>query len=148
MEPLTVLASTVVALVFAGVFEGLGQDLQKQLITTIREKFKASGTEGALRRAEAKPTESNVVVVEAELLTQMTEDQLFAKRLAEFVHELEAAGAIHQVMARGVKATNLETRDMAQKARGSSINQVMGSDLEASGDVKLGNLTQEGNNNE
>lgn len=148
MEPLTVLATSVAAMIFTGVFEGLGQDLQKQLISIVREKFKASETEKLLKRAEDKPTKSNISVVEAELVTQMAEDKFFAENLVKVVNELEAVRVVHQAMASHIKSNNLETEDMTQRARGDSISQLMGTGLEVSEDIKFGNLTQEGNSNE
>jgi len=93
-------------------------------------------------RAENKPTQSNIAIVEAELVAQMTEDELFARKLHELVKQLEKLGATRQVMLSDIKANKLEVEgDMNQKGGG---EQIMATNLEISGDVKfVGNLTQD-----
>ncbi|MBW4431980.1 MAG: hypothetical protein KME28_09685 [Pelatocladus maniniholoensis HA4357-MV3] len=151
MEPLVTIATVIVTLIFNGVFEGLGQDIEKgttakitQLIAIIREKFKASETEVLLTRAEKQPTELNIAAVKTELVTQMSEDKVFAQKLADLLRELESNKIIRHVMASNIKAKSLEAKDMHQIATsGSSVELIMGCGLEIEGDVKFGNLTQE-----
>jgi hypothetical protein len=153
METITAIASTIATLIFGEALKEGGKTLGKstsdkvtQLVTTIHQRFKESGTEGLLTRTEKQPTESNIAIVEAELITQMNDNEIFAMQLKELVKQLEQVGITHQVMASGIKADTLEVKgDMTQKAsKGGSIEQVMFADLEIDGDVKLdGNLTQE-----
>lgn len=152
MEPITVVASTIVTLLFSEAFKEGGKALGKgvsdqlaQLISIIHQRFQRSGIEGLLIRAEKQPTESNVAIVEAELVTQMTDDETFTSQLEKLVREFEQAGITRQVMVNGIKANNIEIDIMTQKAnKGRSVDQVMGTNLEVGGDVKFGNLTQEG----
>jgi hypothetical protein len=153
MEPITTIAATIATLIFGEALKEGGKALGKsasekiaQLVTTIRERFKESGTEGLLTRAEKQPTESNIAIVEAELVTQMSDDATFTEQLENLVKQLEQAGVTRQVMVSGINANTLEVKgDMIQKSsKDGSVDQVMGSDLEIDGDVKFGgNLTQE-----
>jgi hypothetical protein len=153
MEPITVIASTIATLIFGEALKEGGKALGKsasekiaQLVTTIRERFKESGTEGLLTRAEKQPTKSNIAIVEAELVTQMSDDAIFTKQLEDLVKQLAQASVTRQVMVSSINANTLEVKgDMIQRSsKGGSVDQVMGSDLEIDGDVKFGgNLTQE-----
>jgi putative protein kinase ArgK-like GTPase of G3E family len=90
MEPVTVIASTIATWILNGFFAKGGEDL----MTAIREKFKQQGTEGLVTRAENKPTESNVQILEAELVTQMDEDKDFEKKVRELVEQLKKEGVL------------------------------------------------------
>ncbi|NEQ28982.1 MAG: hypothetical protein F6K28_60585 [Microcoleus sp. SIO2G3] len=70
----------------------------------------------------------------------MTEDQAFANHLSELVKQLESAGVIRQVMARGIEAKgNLELEDATQEA--TQGKQEMATELKGK-DIKLKNLNQ------
>ena len=151
MEPVTLTAATIATLFFSeAAKEGgksLGSGVSKavsQLVAIVKNKFRASGTEGVLARAEKQPTEANVDRVKAELAAQMEEDAGFAAELKELLAQLEAAGVVRQVMASGIAiAGDLEAEDMSQKAsRGSSAEQEMLTDVQAQ-NIRLGNLSQE-----
>jgi hypothetical protein len=152
MDPITAVASTIVTLIFSEAFKEGGKSLGKgvsahvaQLIHIIHQTFQKAGTEGVLTRAERQPTESNIAIVEAELVTLMEEGKTFARQLEESAKRFEQAGITRQVMVSGIKANNIEVENMTQKAnRGGMVDQVMGNDLEAVEDIRLGNLTQEG----
>lgn len=151
MEPITLTAATIATLFFSeaakegGKLLGTGASkLVSQLITAVRNKFKVSGTEGLLNRAEKQPTEANVNSVKAELAAQLEEDAGFAAELKELLAQLEAAGVVRQVMASNIEVSgDLEAEDMSQKAsRGSSVEQDMLTDVKAQ-NIRLGNLSQE-----
>lgn len=96
MEPITTVAGTIAALILSEAFKESGKSLGKgasekitQLFKVIREKLKLAGTEGLLTRVEKQPTEPSVAILEAEIVTQMTEDQIFTKRLVELVKQLQ-----------------------------------------------------------
>ncbi|WP_228059794.1 hypothetical protein [Plectonema radiosum] len=110
----------------------------------IREKFKVVGTEGLLTRTQNKPTESNKSIFQAELETQISEDETFAHQIRESIKQLESTGVIRQVMASNIELSgDLEAEDMNQKATfGSSVEQEMLKDIKAQ-NIKLGNLSQE-----
>ncbi|MDJ0620650.1 MAG: hypothetical protein QNJ63_28605 [Calothrix sp. MO_192.B10] len=150
MEAITAIATTITTLIFGEALKEGGKALGKsasdkiaQLVTNIRQRFKESGTEGLLTRAEKQPTESNIAIVEAELITQMNENEAFVSHLKELLQQLEKLGVNRQEMVSGVRANSLEVKgDMTQEtSKGGS--QVMATDLDIAGDVKIdGNLTQ------
>jgi ubiquinone biosynthesis protein UbiJ len=152
MEAIATLATAITTLIFSEAFKEGGKVLGKgaaekmgELVTTIRQKFKASGTEVLLTRAEKQPTESNIATVKAELITQMNEDNDWVRHLENLQKQLEAIGVTRQVMLTGITADSLEfTGDMSQKSNQRGT-QIMASDLKINGDVKLsGNFKQEG----
>jgi len=115
-----------------------------QIITAIREKFKTAGTERLLTQAQNQPTESNKSVFQAELETQMNEDETFANKLRELVKQLQVDERVRQVILSGIELSgDLEAEDITQKSmRGGSVKQEMLKDIKAQ-NIKLGNLTQE-----
>ncbi len=148
---LVTLATAITTLIFSEALKEGGKTLGKgvsehiaRLVTVIREKFKAVGTEGLLTRAQNQPTESNKSIFKAELETQINEDETFANHLKELVNQLESSEIIRQVMASGIEISgDLEAEDMSQKAtRSSSVQQEMLKDVKAQ-NLKLGNLSQE-----
>lgn len=151
MEPIVVVAATISTLFFSeAAKEGgksLGADTSKlisHLITAVRNKFKAAGTEGLLARTEKQPTEANMTLVQGELVAQMEEDRAFATQLQKLLAQMETAGIVQQVMASGIEvASDLEAEDMSQKAsRGGSVEQEMLTNVKAQ-NIRLGNLSQE-----
>lgn len=153
MEPITAVASAVVTLLFSEAFKEGGKALGKgmsdrvaQLISIIHQKFQKAGTEGLIARAEKQPTESNIAIVEAELVTQMEDDKTFADQLEKLLEQSEHTGVTRQVLASGIEASKVEVGNMTQKAKqGRSVDQIMGSNLKIDGDVKFGDLNQEVN---
>jgi hypothetical protein len=151
MEPITVVAATIATLFFSEAAKEGGKSLGtgasklvSQLMTTVRNKFRAAGTEGLLARTENQPTEANMTLVQGELVAQMKEDGEFATQLQELLSRLEAAGVVRQVMASGIEvAGDLEAGDMSQKAnRSGSVEQEMLTNVKAQ-NIRLGNLSQE-----
>ncbi len=151
MELITLTAGAIATLFFSeAAKEGgksLGAGVSKtvtQLVAAVKNKFKASGTEGVLARAEKQPTEVNVDRVKAELAAQMEEDAGFAAELKDLLAQLESAGVVRQVMASSIELTgDFEAEDMVQEAgRGSLVEQEMLTDVKAQ-NIRLGNLSQE-----
>jgi hypothetical protein len=150
MEPVT-LAVTVATLFFSEALKEGGKTLGKgvsdqatKLIHTVRDKFKASGTEGLLNRAELNPTQKHIDTVQDELATQMEEDNGYAAELQNLVNQLKAAGVVRQVMASGLEVEEtLEAGDMTQTASGrTEVEQHMVTDVQAK-NIKIGDMTQE-----
>jgi hypothetical protein len=155
MEPVTLTAATIATLLFSeAVKEGgksLGAAVSKvlgQLMAIVRQRFKAGGTEGLLARAEKQPTAANINLVQAELVAQMSEDEGFAAQLQDLLAQLEAAGAVRQVMASGIEVTgDFEAKEMRQKTGqqedgAGSIEQEMLTNVKAQ-NIRLGKLSQE-----
>lgn len=150
VEPLT--AAVIVTLFFSEAIKEGGKALGKgvadkftELVNTIREKFKAEGTEGLLKRAESDPTEKNKEKLQDELQTQMDADEAFANKLKELVQQLQAQDErIRQVVLSEIELTgNLTAKDINQKAtRSGSVEQEMLKQVKA-GNIDVGNLNQE-----
>ncbi len=150
VEPLT--AAVIVSLFFSEAVKEGGKALGKGatdtftlLINTIREKFRAEGTEGLLKRAENDPTQANKTNLQNELQTQIDADEAFANKLKELVQQLQAQDErIRQVVLSGIELSgDLKAKDISQKAtRDGSVEQEMLKQVKAT-NIELGNLTQE-----
>ncbi|MGI2909588.1 hypothetical protein [Tolypothrix sp. VBCCA 56010] len=150
VEPLT--AAVIVSLFFSEAIKEGGKALTKgavdtftQLVNTIREKFKAEGTEGLLTRAENQPTEANKTKLQDELQTQIDADEAFAQKLKDLVALLQAQDAtIRQVVLSEIELSDdLKAKDINQKAtRDGSVNQEMIKGVKAKS-IDVGNLNQE-----
>ncbi|MEH1787283.1 MAG: hypothetical protein V7L23_17315 [Nostoc sp.] len=150
VEPLT--AAMIVSLFFSEAIKEGGKALGKGaadtftlLIKTIREKFKAEGTEGLLTRAQNQPTEVNKTKLQDELQAKIDADEAFAQKLKELVEQLQAQDErIRQVVLSEIELTgDLKAKDISQKAtRGISIKQEMLKQVKAQ-NIELGNLNQE-----
>jgi beta-phosphoglucomutase-like phosphatase (HAD superfamily) len=153
MEAIAAIAATITTLIFDEALKECGKALGKstsaktaQLVTTIHQRFKESGKEGLLARAEEQTTESNIAIVEAELITQMSDDQAFVRQLEERLKDLGLASFTRQAMVSYIKANTIEVKgNLTQRAsKASSANQVMGIELEVYRNVKFdGNLIKE-----
>jgi hypothetical protein len=150
VEALT--AAVIVSLFFGEAIKEGGKALGKSasdtftlLINTIREKFKAEGTEGLLTRAQNQPTEVNKAKLQDELQTQMDADEAFANKLKELVQQLQAQDErIRQVVLSEIELSgDLKAKDISQKVtRDGSVEQEMLKHVKAT-NIELGNLTQE-----
>lgn len=150
VEPLT--AAVIVSLFFSEAIKEGGKALGKGaadtftlLINTIREKFKAEGTDGLLTRAQNQPTEVNKTKLQDELQTQIDADEAFAQKLKELVEQLQAQDeSIRQVVLSEIELTgDLKAKDITQKAgRGGSVEQEMLKGVKAA-NIDVGNLNQE-----
>ncbi|KAB8318271.1 hypothetical protein SD81_017120 [Tolypothrix campylonemoides VB511288] len=149
-EPLT--AAVIVSLFFSEAIKEGGKALTKgvtdtfaQLVNTIREKFRAEGMEGLLKRAENDPTQKNKEKLQDELQTQMDADEAFTSKLKELVQQLKAQDErIRQVVLSEIELTgDLKAKDIKQKAtRDGSVEQEMVKGVKAQ-NIDLGNLNQE-----
>jgi len=149
-EPLT--AAVIVSLFFSEAIKEGGKALTKgvtdtfaQFVNTIREKFRAEGMEGLLKRAENDPIEKNKEKLQDELQTQMDADEAFTNKLKELVQQLQAQDErIRQVVLSEIELTgDLKAKDIKQKAtRDGSVSQEMVKGVKAQ-NIDLGNLNQE-----
>jgi hypothetical protein len=151
MEPAT-LAVAVATLFFSEALKEGGKALGKsaselatKLIQTVRGKFKASGTEGVLTRAEHNPTQKHIDTVQDELATQIEEDEGYAAQLQDLVNQLKAAGVVRQVMASSLEVEEtLEAGSMTQTASdGADVEQYMLTDVKAKNIKIIGDMKQE-----
>ena len=156
VEPLSVVAGAVNTLIVPKVLEKIGEKIGEavweksgQAIQTAREtvqsKLQAAGTGGLLTRVETNPTEANMQVLQAELVSQMETDQEFAAQLQELVNQIQSQSpAVQVILDRlGVRG-KLEVGKITQIKEGkSSDKQLIGRNWQVGGDAKVGDITQE-----
>ena len=150
VEPLT--AAVIVSLFFSEAIKEGGKALGKStadtftlLINTIREKFRAEGTEGLLKRAENDPIEANKAKLQDELQTQMDADEAFANKLKELIQQLQAQDErVRQILLSEIELSgDLKAKDISQKAtRSGAVEQEMLKDVKAQ-NIDVGDLSQE-----
>ena len=150
VEPLT--AAVIVSLFFSEALKEGGKTLGKgvadtftKFVNTVREKLKAEGTEGLLKRAEKDPTEANKTKLQDELQTQIDTDSDFANQVKELVEQLQAQDEkVRQVVLSEIELNgDLRAKDITQKAtRDGAVEQEMLKGIKAT-NIDVGNLTQE-----
>ena len=148
----TLTAGVIVSLFFSEAFKEGGKALGKgvadtfaKLVNTIREKLKAEGTEGLLKRTEKDPSEANKIKLQDELQTQIDTDSDFANQLKELVELLKAQDEkIRQVVLSEIEISgDLKAKDITQKAsRDGAVEQEMLKGVKAT-NIDVGNLNQE-----
>jgi hypothetical protein len=110
---------------------------------TVQDKLQTAGTVGLLKRAEEKPTEQNIQVLEGELVNQMEEDRAFADQLQALIQQIQAESPSLQVVLDTVRIKgSAEIGNIEQVSEGGAAEQVVGRNLGVGGDLKLGDLTQ------
>lgn len=125
-------------------FEKGGQLIQETR-QTVQQKLQKAGTFKLLKRAETKPTEGNRQVLEAEIVSQMEEDEAFAQRLQELVEQLkpelpELQSILDNALIRG----ELEMGDIDIKNEGKPTGkQVIGRNLKVGRNAKFGKISIE-----
>jgi hypothetical protein len=142
---------TVVGLFFGEAVKEAGKNLGKvasekaaQLISLVRDKFRNTGMEGVLTRAEQEPTEKNIARF-ADELTEHLKEPAFAKQLHNLTVGLEQEGLTQEVLKGARIGGNLKVGDVVQRRQpGAAGKQSIAENLNVQGDAQFGNLTQEG----
>jgi len=155
-EPVSVVAGIVTTVILPKVLDTVGANIGEavweksgEVIQATREfvqtKLQATGTAGLLARAEANPTEANVQVLEAELVSQMEEDREFAARLTELVNQIQSQSPAVQVILDQLRIRGkLDIGNITQIKEGqTSAKQLLGRDWQVGSDAKVGDITQE-----
>ena len=116
-----------------------------QLLNVIREKLKAEGVEGKLTKAQEDPSEKNKSRLEQELASQMEDDEAFAKKLKDLVEELKSDQHV-QIFFKGVDIKGgAEIGNIEQTTTsGRAVQQEAVTDVKVGGDLKIGNVKQQG----
>lgn len=115
-----------------------------QLTALVRGKFRDTGTEGVLARAEKEPTEKNVVRFSEELEEHL-KDPEFVEHVGKLVSGLEQEGLTQEILKDARLSGGLKVGDVVQRRRpGTPGKQSIAEGLQSQGDVEFGNLTQEG----
>lgn len=158
MEPISVIAGIITTILLPKVLDKASEEIGKkvgekafekigetiQLVkTTVQNKLEKAGTAGLLKRAEEKPTDQNIQVLQGELVNQMEEDKEFATQLQQLTDQIQAQSPSLQVVLDTVRIKgSVEIGNVEQLSEGSSADQVVGRNLGVGGDLKLGNITQ------
>ncbi|MGB3491941.1 MAG: hypothetical protein WBA57_04390 [Elainellaceae cyanobacterium] len=154
MEPLSLLAGAVTTYIIPKALEKVGEKVGEAALArgseaiqatrkVVQEKLKSTSTDGVLAIAEAEPTETNVEMLEAILLSQMKIDPNFASRLQELIEQIQTQSPSLQVVLDTVRISgNVEISNIEQMSEGSSTKQVVGRNLGVGGDLKFGDITQ------
>ncbi len=155
VDPLSVIAGVVTKLILPKALEKVGEKLGEAALEksgeaiqaarqTVQSKLQTTGTAGLLARAEANPTEANTQVLQAELVSQMAEDQKFAAQLQELVNQIQSQSPAVQVILDGLRVTGkLDVGNVKQVSEGHFAKQLFGRNWQIGGDAKVGDITQE-----
>jgi hypothetical protein len=156
VDPLSMVAGVVTTIMLPKALEKVGEkvgetvwDKSGEAIQAVRQvvqgKMLSAGTKGLLTRAEANPNETNTQVLQAEIITQMQEDQNFATKLQELVQEIQSQSLTVQVILEELRVRGkVEIGNIKQVNEGqSNAQQTFGKNWQVAGDVKVGDVTQE-----
>lgn len=150
MEPITTaaIASTLVFKALEKSGEKLGEAVASkigQLISVIREKFRAKGVEGILTQAEESPTEANKKMFQTILEMQVSQDEVFANLLKALVDELKSDREVSQVFLKSINVSgSAEIGDISQISTSTgSVNQEAATDLKIGENLKTGDVRQQ-----
>jgi hypothetical protein len=154
MEPLSSIASFVINIVLSTVWEkaidkigdaaieksGEAAQLVRKIV---QNKLQSARTTGLLKRAEEKPTEHNIQVLEGELVSQMEEDKEFAAQLEALIQQIQDQSPTLQVVLDTVRVKgSAKIGNVEQVSEDKSTEQVIGRNLGVEGDFEIGDINQ------
>lgn len=115
----------------------------------VQDKLTAVGTHVLLKRAEEKPSEGNRQVLQAELVSQMEDDEAFAKRLQELVEQLKPdIPELQSILDNAQIEGELEMGEIEIKNEGKPHGkQSIGKNLKVGQNAKFGNISIENKGN-
>lgn len=154
MEPFSMLAGFVTTIVLPKVLEKASEKIGDAAIEkigetvqlvrkTVQNKLQSAGTTGLLKRAEEKPTEQNIQVLEGELVSQMEEDKEFAAQLEVLIQQIQAQSPTLQVVLDTVRIKgSAKIGNVEQVSEDKSAEQIIGRNLGVEGDFEMGDVTQ------
>jgi hypothetical protein len=152
MDSATVAAlTTITSLIFSEAVKESGKKLgvataEKvvQLTTIVRKKFRDTGTEGLLLRAEREPSEKNIEKFANEL-EESLEDVEFADQVRKLFADLEHEGLTQEILKTTQISGGLNVGDVVRRIQyGTTGKQSIAEGLGVSGDILFGNITQKG----
>lgn len=158
MEPFSMLAGVVTTIVLPKVLEKASEKIGEKIgdaaieksgetvrlvRKTVQDKLQSAGTTGLLKRAEEKPTEQNIQVLEGELVSQIEEDKEFATQLEALIQQIQAQSPTLQVVLDTVRVNgNAKIGNVEQVSEDKSAEQIIGRNLGVEGDFEMGDVTQ------
>ena len=153
---LTTIASVVTTMIIPKAIEAIGEkvgetafDQSGKIIQAIRpvveEKLVSAGTGKLLTRAEEKPSEGNRQVLQAELVSQMEEDQAFADKLQKLLTEMKSDNPeLQNILDNAIIKGELEIDGVEIKNQGKPYgSQVIGRNLKVGKNAKFGKISIE-----
>ena len=159
MDPIT-LATAITTIFLTGVLQKQGENFSDVLMQKVRDALAVIRKHSPDTAAALAADNPEVLSLKPEILAQIPSDPIFAELVATadvennstFQDKLPAmkqavkAGTIVQVMATDIEATNLKAKSMQQKAPldAEFVEQTMLKNVKVTGDIDLGDLSQEG----
>lgn len=152
IDPISVIAGAITSLILPKAAEKIGEKLGEITLEkgeaaiqaarqAVQTKLEGANSANLLKRAEEKPTDNNIKVLEAELIGQMEDDQNFAKQLEDFVHQIQARSSSFQMFLDGLRAKNFELEKLKQISEGKGTSeQIVGRNWDVE-TVKIGDVT-------
>ena len=158
MEPFSVFAGVVTTIVLPKVLETASEKIGEKIGETaiaksgetiqqvrnkVQNKLQTAGTAGLLKRAEEKPTEHNIQVLEGELVSQMEDDKEFAAQLGVLIQQIQAQSPTLQVVLDTVRIKgSAKIGNIEQVSEGGAAEQIIGHNLGVEGNFEMGDVTQ------
>ncbi|MDB9535203.1 hypothetical protein PN451_04965 [Dolichospermum planctonicum CS-1226] len=159
MDPIT-LATAITTIFLTGVLQKQGENFSDVLMQKVGKALAVIRKHSPDTAAALAADNPEVLSLKPEILAQIPSDPIFAELVATadvennstFQDKLPAmkqavkAGTIVQVMATDIEATNLKAKSMKQKAPFDAefVEQTMLKNVKVTGDIDLGDLSQEG----
>ena len=157
VDPISVIAGAITSLILPKAVEKIGEKLGEVTLEkggaaiqaarqAVQAKLEDANSANLLKRAEEKPTDHNIKVLEAELIGQMEDDQNFAKQLQDFLHQIQARSSSFQMFLDGLRAKNFELEKLKQISEGKGTSeQIVGRNWDVE-TVKICDVTMESRN--
>ena len=155
MDPIT-LATAITTIFLTGVLQKQGENFSDVLMQKVRDALAVIRKHSPDTAAALAAGNPEVLSLKPEVLQQIPSDPIFAELVATadveknttFQEKYQAAkaGRIVQVMATDIEANNVKAKSMKQKAPldAESVEQTMLKNVKVTGDIDLGDLSQEG----
>jgi hypothetical protein len=157
VDPISVIAGAITSLILPKAAEKIGEKLGEVTLEkgeaaiqaarqAVQAKLEDANSANLLKRAEEKPTDHNIKVLEAELIGQMEDDQSFAKQLQDLVHQIQVRSSSFQMFLDSLRAKNFELEKLKQISEGKDLSkQIVGRNWGVE-NVKFGEVTMESRN--
>jgi len=122
-----------------------GGEVIKATYQLVNKKLKEAGKVQLLESAETKPSQRNKQVLEAEIVSQMEEDEVFAQGLQKLVEKLKSElPELQSILDNALIRGELEMGDIDINNQGKPTGkQVIGKNLKVGGNAKFGKISIE-----
>lgn len=157
VNPISVIVGAITSLILPKAAEKFGEKLgdltlekSAALVQAVRQvvrnKLEKSNSVGLLTRAEEKPTEHNIRVLEAEIIGQVEDDPQFAAQLEALVEQASKQSSSFQIFLDGLRAKTLEIDKLNLVSKGKDKSeQIGGRDWQVQ-DIKIVDVSMESRN--